>query len=703
MTRTNHRAPGWLAAQSGRLRVASAAIDLTHGIMSDTNGTLDLEPRIKWRDATMRRNGWQCAYFTIGASLRSLPVDQPRSLSNCWVATTAREVSHDPDSGVGVALDVLDKILLRGKTPPLHPDAERLLLERSGLRDRIQESHFPGDAALRLRDAIALSKIGDMPCLLAGAPPDVTPFVDSPAEAEFVELMAEANPDAARWLIPQAAISALLESGLDGDRAQGSADGRRVDFLLAVPGRDPVVFEIDGRQHENQAEVDHARDAELQGRDIETVRVPTSQLQARSGPGFARALEIVSGATAPGGHAADVTWQVTMQATQLHRFAFAISCALRAGMLSGKRWVIRLADPTGSVAFASEPYFRMISAIFELWGAADHLPDQVCLVTDDAMVRVTGIKERKCRGLWESRKSELVDVEIVLEIDKTSLDPLPGTDRVPSVVVRSTGLPYVLATPVMPRTSRALPPLGANAREILEQLLLSVFAKRGFREGQFEAIELALKGQDCGVLLPTGSGKSIIYQLAGLCTPGSSLVISPLVALIEDQIAGLRRHGIDRALGISHYVSLKGKADHVHELVAAGDAYYVIVAPERLQIGKFRDTLRELARHTVVNQVVVDEAHCVSDWGHDFRPAYLNIGRIVRRRCADVEEKPPPLLALTGTASKPVLRDMLAQLGIADSEENIVRPTSFDRSELQFEVLRLPISSARPSLRDALA
>ena len=244
---------------------------------------------------------------------------------------------------------------------------------------------------------------------------------------------------------------------------------------------------------------------------------------------------------------------------------------------------------------------------------------------------------------------------------------------------------------------------GEETKTALRQVLRGVFAKDDFRDGQFEAIVEILEGRDCAVLLPTGAGKSLIYQVAGLCLPGRTIVVDPIVALIEDQLEGLSGNGIDRAIGITSDAVQAGRGQALLNAVADADAYFVLVAPERLQMRRFRSALRELANVTPVNLAVIDEAHCVSEWGHQFRTSYLTLGAILRATCADPSGSAPPLVALTGTASRAVLRDVLFQLGIEQRTENtIVRPMSFDRPELSYRVVRTSSSMDEPTLRSVL-
>jgi ATP-dependent DNA helicase RecQ len=237
----------------------------------------------------------------------------------------------------------------------------------------------------------------------------------------------------------------------------------------------------------------------------------------------------------------------------------------------------------------------------------------------------------------------------------------------------------------------------------LVTILQAVFAKEDFLQGQFEALAEILEGRDCTVLLPTGAGKSIIYQMAGLCLPGRTLVIDPINALIDDQRYGLNIHGIDRTIGITSATTKKGLGRQLLSAVSNADAYFTFISPERMKSQAFRSALREMTSLTPVNLVVIDEAHCVSEWGHDFRTAYLGLGDVLRDHCKDGSGTPPPLLALTGTASRAVLRDVLLQLGMVERTANsVVRPKTFDRKELNYRVKLADPITAGSDLRGCI-
>ena len=162
------------------------------------------------------------------------------------------------------------------------------------------------------------------------------------------------------------------------------------------------------------------------------------------------------------------------------------------------------------------------------------------------------------------------------------------------------------------------------------------------------------------MLLPTGAGKSLIYQLSGLLQPGVTIIVDPIVALIDDQERRLREEGIDR---VSALHSGRGATPKERDDAYARRKPRVRVpTPERLQSEPFREALSRAAAEQLINLLVVDEAHCVSECGHDFRTAYLRLGRTLRLLSRGPDNRLPTLLALTGTASPAVLRDVIREL-----------------------------------------
>ena len=209
----------------------------------------------------------------------------------------------------------------------------------------------------------------------------------------------------------------------------------------------------------------------------------------------------------------------------------------------------------------------------------------------------------------------------------------------------------------------------------IERALKIHFGHAAFRPGQREVVDIALGGRDALVVMPTGGGKSLTYQLPALLLPGLTVVISPLIALMQDQVERLTANGIP-ATFINSALTPTERAKREYA-AAHGDYKLLYVSPERLLGESFLALLDRVAAGPGIALFAVDEAHCVSEWGHDFRPEYRQLSR-VRRRFPAV-----PMLALTATATGRVRQDILAQLQLNDP---YVHVASFNRPNLFYDV-----------------
>ncbi len=205
-------------------------------------------------------------------------------------------------------------------------------------------------------------------------------------------------------------------------------------------------------------------------------------------------------------------------------------------------------------------------------------------------------------------------------------------------------------------------------------LLESYFGYRTFRKGQEQAIRSVLEGKNTICVMPTGGGKSICYQIPALVLPGTAIVISPLISLMKDQVDALEQAGISAAF-INSSLSFKEANERINQ-AKQGKYKLLYIAPERLESPDFIEDLCEME----IPLVAVDEAHCISQWGHDFRPSYRHIQQMVHNL-----PQQPIVLALTATATPRVREDICHLLDI-DERSTII--TGFERENLTFSVIK---------------
>ncbi|MEW1953185.1 RecQ family ATP-dependent DNA helicase [Terrabacter sp. NPDC080008] len=227
--------------------------------------------------------------------------------------------------------------------------------------------------------------------------------------------------------------------------------------------------------------------------------------------------------------------------------------------------------------------------------------------------------------------------------------------------------------------------MSTTNRERLQGAAKETFGWDELHAYQLEAMEHVLEGHDVLAVLPTGAGKSAIYQVPALLVDGPALVVSPLLALQHDQVEALTQAGAPPAVVVNSTQSA-AERQQAWDAVEAGEARFVFMAPEQLA---HQDVVERL-RAAGIALFVIDEAHCVSSWGHDFRPDYLRMRPVIERLGH------PPVVALTATAAQPVRDDIVTRLGLRDVRETV---TSFDRPNLRLAVVRCTDADER---REAL-
>lgn len=660
----------------------------------DERCSREAEPQpIKWPDtATEHRDGWTCRISSAGASLRSTSAQAPfRPLAPCWIAT-----SEGPSPSLSNAqsrwLEVVLKTLQRSECPPLDPDAERALLEHFGFKPATRTSAGPGDVAPSLDPPPFIAP----DCawqLWSQADLDLDAGLDFDSAEERALLVDWAaptlHPATVRSFLVQPSLEALLGAG------GGEADlarARRVDFLAQPAGRSLVNVEIDGDQHAAQVQEDRDRDASLSGLGYIVQRVPARDVRGvQQGATSSDLGQLESLLELPPTQGDPAFTKVVEAGVALHRFCRAVAEAVRVGFLGGDRWRIEVQDMPDASFVALREYLTMLRAIDGVLGGSV-VPDVIEIGTESAVDVYEADGARFQLPDHRARDADWVsDVVIHVQMGRSPIESLPPHDGGRHVVVRGILLP---STEIWEEHSATEgdghQPEDLSLRaEGFGLLLRSLFAKESLRESQLEALTRIAEGESTIVLLPTGAGKSMVYQLAGLTLPGCTIVVDPLRALMDDQKRSLKAHGVDRLLTFQGGAAGAEARHRGHELLAQAYPFFIYVTPERLLMPAFQDALKDLAARGLVNLIAVDEAHCVSEWGHDFRPAYLNMADTLQTLARSPEtHRAPPVVALTATASQPVLRDLQVELKLDEVEGSgaVLRPGTLNRPELDLRV-----------------
>lgn len=364
--------------------------------------------------------------------------------------------------------------------------------------------------------------------------------------------------------------------------------------------------------------------------------------------------------------------------------------------INAEEWNFAIVEqdiPCGILAI--EDFKELVNSLFKLKGSTEKLPKINVFVESDE--RFANANLHYSNNIEKSKKYDLlIDISILQRSGLTNINNTINADT--KVLIRSAHSPK---TDRKFKTTSLITykPLGKKDTqknifienkeqvEALEMFVQTIFRKTGFRAGQVEIINRAIQGLSVIGLLPTGSGKSLTYQLTSLLQPGMTIIIDPIKSLMKDQFEGLLKNGIDGAVYINSSLNQKQRKIALEKIKKA-QTIFAFVSPERLQDNTFRKELLETSNlnNHYFSYCVIDEAHCVSEWGHDFRTSYLRLGDNARNYCIAKDREHLPFFALTATASYDVLSDIQRELGIPE-ETAIVRLEKLDRPEIQFKIV----------------
>jgi len=531
-----------------------------------------------------------------------------------------------------------------------------------------------------------------------------------PARKFFEELIPKHLPEykfIQQLIIPEIAINEITQVDID------KFANEQVDFYLPQAY---LVIEIDGSQHRLNPEKDQLRDSHTKKYGIQTVRINASDLEAEN-ESFHSAIKkikdridkVVSRQTIR--KKEDPTfislgeYQSSFQngvdykspkikATAIIRFQLLLLELLENGQLNfDQDWNFQIVerDIKGFAQLAIDDILIWFENIFRL--------HKIKFVKPRYSIRITSSDD------FKSDESLKIDFSLAMRYTdefQTSPDVIfirtdyldeylyfkKGDSRDKLSFSRFEPYDYFKISATEPVKYKLKFGGGNSDEEPLRFLLWNIFLQNDsgleyeslkFREGQLPIIANALSRNDTIGLLPTGSGKSVCYQLSAILQPAISFVVCPIKSLMYDQKADLDSAYFTRVNHITSDVDGEDK-EQIQKEFSLGKYFFIFISPERFQLNTFRQYFSSVNEEFNIAYAVVDEVHCLSEWGHDFRTSYLNLSSTIQRLCSNFS-----FLGLTATASINVLKDIQIEFGI--KQENVKTPVDFTRKELEFIVI----------------
>lgn len=533
-----------------------------------------------------------------------------------------------------------------------------------------------------------------------------------PAKQFYETIIAKHLPDykfIQQLILPEVPINEITQVDSDEFKDQ------QVDFYLPQAY---LIIEIDGSQHKIATSKDKARDAYAKKYGIETVRISTSEISSESDSlkdklkNISKKIDRISDKQLKRKQSCSVTTcfndyrsafqngvdltNPNYKATAVIRFQLLILSLLEYGIfdIQGK-WLIQLLerDVKDFALIAIEDLVLWFTHIYKLHKLPFKKPEiSLTVVKSSDDFNTSGESINVDFSLLKRYTDEFQTESDVIFVRGDYFDEYlyfkKGDSR--DKLHFSSFEPYDYFSMSTTASIKYSLKFGGNDSDVdaLKYFLWNIFLQTDkslsyesltFREGQLPIISNALSREDTIGLLPTGSGKSICYQLVAILQPSISFVVCPIKSLMYDQKADLDINFFDRTNLITSDDDAEDK-EKVQREFARGKYFFIFISPERFQIDSFRQYIGSVSKNFNIAYAVIDEAHCLSEWGHDFRTSYLNLSKTIQRICSNFN-----FLGLTATASLNVLKDLQVEFGIESS--NVKTTLNYTREELEFSVI----------------
>ncbi len=630
------------------------------------------------------------------------------SLHYCRVTIKYTEQARPPTAGEDLLFDVLLKGLQRGKRPFCSRYVEREVVRRYGGPFGVVEDDSAKRGSITYSYDPRLRRVySEYSNSIASWTGDLEQIALDPEHPEnerrLLRLLVDAlGPRIVNCLETQVPISEIVMP----NQAK-SFVGQRADFVLSFPNGQGLVIEPGDHDDFAQIGLDQRRDAALLEVGFATLRPRNTEIDSaaflhdllrhvdRLGARPYTKIEVPEADEQR--LAADYLFLLPSLITRVERLL--LHFLFNQGLIRKERIRIGFIERDLECAeLAVSGLLERVKRVAKLYAIDLPIPQVDIFVRRNSAYRYGMLPNDEYRpSILHAINLDELDILLDVGIKCNKNTPSEsGTARNFASVRQA--LPHTIPVRFSYRSRPTKIAATQDIEQVLESFVQDFFRKKALRPGQGAILRSVMSQKATIGLLPTSAGKSLCYQLAALLTPGTTIVVDPVVALMSDQVQGLsEQYGIDR---IREWHAGKAIA---HEDVARAirEHHILFVSPERLLRPSFRRAIRALhAADAFVSYAVIDEAHCVSMWGHDFRPSYLTLEKNFRELCT-FQGRAPVLVALTGTASPLVLIDLKRELRIDDMEA-IIRPSTFDRPELNFHIFRCPADEKHDALRQIL-
>ena len=481
---------------------------------------------------------------------------------------------------------------------------------------------------------------------------------------------------------------------------------QRVDYLIPFPEKihdlNGFVIELDGPQHQNYGErdLDQRRENEALKKGYGTIRILSSyslqqkknKLRLLSKYLNADVFQFYKNRT----DADSVSTELILNPLTWGRIQL---CIIKA-VLCNQSW---LNDPILRFAILERESTNSHLAVDDLNNWMSHLT----VLTENASLPIFECDTFKDESEIENQDNYHAVIDVSMQHRFSDLEFSEKPNR---ITIRNAPLHIQEERKILTGPHLGYKPFGTfeNSKwettdpvriDSLTYFLRSLFRKKNFRDGQLPILNRSLQGLSVIGLLPTGGGKSLTYQISAIMQPGVCMVIDPIISLMRDQVKGLKDHWIDACYFINSTIKTREEKIRIQNRISKGEALFFFISPERLLIEDFRSYLLRMTKErepVYFSYCVIDEAHCVSEWGHDFRTSYLSVAENGIRFCTTHPDSVEsiPIFALTATASYDVLTDIQRELSGNDmsfriGEEAIVELEDYTRPELSFKVQQI--------------